>query len=203
MAGIFTCKALADVLNGESTPEEKVYAIYSLYGRAIDDGNVTKAAANAAKQDAMEQAKAEALQNAPKPNILDSEEYKALQANFDAYKTKQEARTSADYADVKPKFFDAVYDKIDRGENAKPIAEQMQAMRENFAEFFTPGDPGKEDPKPGKPQFGDDTGGGMPGGEKGNSSAAKKASVWRTRGVTANAFMARKETKKWLLYRLM
>ena len=92
MAGIFTRKALADVLNGESTPEEKVDAIYSLYGRAIDDGYVTKAAANAAKQDAMEQAKAEALQNAPKPNVLDSEEYKALQANFDAYKTKQQCR---------------------------------------------------------------------------------------------------------------
>lgn len=170
MAGIFTRKALADVLNGESTPEEKVDAIYSLYGRAIDDGYVTKAAANAAKQDAMEQAKAEALQNAPKPNILDSEEYKALQANFDAYKTKQEARTSADYADVKPKFFDAVYDKIDRGENAKPIAEQMQAMRENFAEFFTTKEQ-PDDKKPGKPQFGENTGGGQPSGEKGVSLA--------------------------------
>lgn len=170
MAGIFTRKALADVLNGESTPEEKVDAIYSLYGRAIDDGYVTKAAANAAKQDAMEQAKAEALQNAPKPNILDSEEYKALQANFDAYKTKQEARTSADYADVKPKFFDAVYDKIDRGENAKPIAEQMQAMRENFAEFFTT-QKQTDDKKPGKPQFGGNTGGGQPSGEKGVSLA--------------------------------
>lgn len=170
MAGIFTRKALADVLNGESTPEEKVDAIYSLYGRAIDDGYVTKAAANAAKQDAMEQAKAEALQNAPKPNILDSEEYKTLQANFDAYKTKQEARTSADYADVKPKFFDAVYDKIDRGENAKPIAEQMQAMRENFAEFFTTQEQ-PDDKKPGKPQFGENTGGGQPSGEKGVSLA--------------------------------
>lgn len=170
MAGIFTRKALADVLNGESTPEEKVDAIYSLYGRAIDDGYVTKAAANAAKQDAMEQAKAEALQNAPKPNILDSEEYKALQANFDAYKTKQEARTSADYADVKPKFFDAVYDKIDRGENAKPIAEQMQTMRENFAEFFTTQEQ-PDDKKQGKPQFGDNTGGGQPSGEKGVSLA--------------------------------
>ena len=168
MAGIFTRKALADVLNGESTPEEKVDAIYSLYGRAIDDGYVTKAASNAAKQDAMEQAKAEALQNAPKPNILDSEEYKALQANFDAYKTKQEARTSADYADVKPKFFEAVYDKIDRGENAKPLAEQLQAMRENFAEYFTTQDP-PDDKKPGKPQFGDDTSGGQPSGEKGVS----------------------------------
>lgn len=170
MAGIFTRKALADVLNGEGTPEEKVDAIYSLYGRAIDDGYVTKAAANAAKQDAMEQAKTEALQNAPKPNVLDSEEYKTLQANFDAYKTKQEARTSADYAGVKAKFFDAVYDKIDRAEGAKPIAEQMKEMREKYEEFFEPND-GKDDPKPGKPQFGDNTGGGQPSGDKGVSLA--------------------------------
>ena len=168
MAGIFTRKALADVLNGESTPEEKVDAIYSLYGRAIDDGYVTKAAANAAKQDAMEQAKAEALQNAPKPNILDSEEYKTLQGEFNAYRTKQEARGSADYAGVKPKFFDAVYDKIDRSEGAKPIAEQMQDMRKNFEEYFTPQE---DDSKPGKPQFGDDTSGGQPSGDKGTSLA--------------------------------
>ena len=168
MAGIFTRKALADVMNGESTPEEKVDAIYSLYGRAIDDGYVTKAAANAAKQDAMEQAKAEALQNAPKPNILDSEEYKALQTEYNAYKIKQEARGSADYAGVKPKFFDAVYDKVDRSEGAKPIAEQLQAMRKDFEEYFTP----QEDPaKAGKPEFGDKTGGGQPSGEKGASLA--------------------------------
>lgn len=169
MAGIFTRKALADVLNGESTPEEKVDAIYSLYGRAIDDGYVTKAAANAAKQDAIEQAKADALKDAPKPSIADSDEYKALQSEFNAYKTKQEARSSADYAGVKPKFFDAVYDKIDRAEGAKPIAEQMQALRENFEEYFNPADDDKTDPKPGKPQFGDNTGGGQPSGDKGVS----------------------------------
>ena len=169
MAGIFTRKALADVLNGESTPEEKVDAIYSLYGRAIDDGYVTKAAANAAKQDAIEQAKVEALKDAPKPDVKESDEYKTLQAEYSAYKTKQEARSSADYAGVKPKFFDAVYDRIDRADGAKPIAEQLQAMRAEYEEFFTPEEPGKDDPKPGKPQFGDETGGGMPGGKKDNS----------------------------------
>ena len=46
----------------------------------------------------------------------------------------------------------------------------MQAMRENFAEFFTTqGQP--DDKKPGKPQFGENTGGGQPSGEKGVSLA--------------------------------
>lgn len=168
MAGIFTRKALTAILTGEGR-EEEINTIMALYGKAIEDGYVSKTIAEEDRAAAITAALEDAKKNAPAPDIKNSDEYKALQTEYNAYKVKQEARTSADYADVKPKFFDAVYDKIDRGENAKPIAEQMQAMRENFAEFFTPGDPGKEDPKPGKPQFGDDTGGGMPGGEKGNS----------------------------------
>ena len=42
MAGIFTRKALSAILAEETTPEEKVDALFSLYGRAIDDGYVTK-----------------------------------------------------------------------------------------------------------------------------------------------------------------
>ena len=178
MAGIFTRKALADVLNAESTPEEKVDAIYSLYGRAIDDGYVTKAAANAAKEDAVEKAaekaKADALAGVEKPNVKDSDEFKALLADFNAYKERQTARDSEDFAGVKPKFFDAVYDKIDRAEGAKPIAEQMQAIREKFEEFFNPAEEGDDKSKNaggGKPQFGDGSGGGQPSGEKGASLA--------------------------------
>lgn len=178
MAGIFTRKALADVLNAESTPEEKVDAIYSLYGRAIDDGYVTKAAANAAKEDAVEKAaekaKADALAGVEKPNVKDSDEFKALLADFNAYKERQTARDSEDFAGVKPKFFDAVYDKIDRTEGAKPIAEQMQAIREKFEEFFNPAEEGDDKNKGaggGKPQFGDGSGGGQPSGEKGESLA--------------------------------
>ena len=50
MAGIFTRKALMDVLNdADMTPEQRADQIYSLYGRAIDDGFVTKNASTAAK----------------------------------------------------------------------------------------------------------------------------------------------------------
>lgn len=166
MAGIFTRKALTDVLSSETTPEEKVDAIYSLYGRAIDDNYVTKAAANAAKQDAVEQAKADALKDVPAPDIKNSDEYKALQTEYNAYKVKQEARTSADYAGVKPKFFDAVYDRVDRGENAKPVKEQLDEMRVQFEEFFNPTDDAGKGGNAGKPEFGGSSGGGQPGGDK-------------------------------------
>lgn len=169
MAGIFTRKALTDVLNSETTPEEKVDAIYSLYGRAIDDNYVTKAAANAAKQDAVEQAKADALKDVPPVDVKASNEYKALQTEYNAYKVKQEARTSADYAGVKPKFFDAVYDRVDRSEGAKPVKEQLDAMRADFEEFFNPTDDNGKGGQPGKPQFGAGTGGQQPSGEKGAS----------------------------------
>lgn len=169
MAGIFTRRALQEILSGESTPEEKADAIYSLYGRAIDDGYVTKAAANASKADAVEQAKADALKNVPKPDAKESEEYKGLLAEFNAYKTKQDARNSKEYADVKPKFFEAVYDKIDRTENAKPLEDQLKALRADFEEYFNPEEPADDKPKPGKPVFGSDTGGDLPKGNKGDS----------------------------------
>jgi hypothetical protein len=57
MAGIFTRKALADILNnGDLTPEERADQIFSLYGRALDDGYITKNAAQAAQDAAIKTA---------------------------------------------------------------------------------------------------------------------------------------------------
>ena len=57
MAGIFTRKALTDILNnGDLTPEERADSIFSLYGRALDDGYVTKGAAQAAQDAAIKTA---------------------------------------------------------------------------------------------------------------------------------------------------
>ena len=117
MAGIFTRKALSAILAEETTPEEKADAIFSLYGRALDDGYITKAAALAEKEAAVEAAK----KDVKLPPVQESSEYKALQAKFDGYIAMDNARNSADFATVKPKFFEAVYNKIDRSENAKPV----------------------------------------------------------------------------------
>lgn len=172
MAGIFTRKEIAKILaNDELTPEERTDQIFSLYGRALDDGYVTKGAAQAAQEAAIKTAQ-EAWQKEQKPiDVKETPEYKELQGQFDGYKTKQSARTSADYAEVKPKFFDRVYDLIDHADGAKPVGEQLADMRKEYEEYFT----AKAEPAPAKPQFGAKPEGGMPKGEEGAVAAFQNA----------------------------
>lgn len=148
MAGIFTRKALQDILTDENlTPEERTVQIYSLYGRSIEDGFVSKSAAKLAQDSAVEQAKADWEKNIPKPDIKASDEYKALLTEYEGYKTRQSARASEDYKEVKGKFFDTVYDMIDKD---KPVAEQLAEIRKNYEEYFNPAE--EEKPK-NTPQF--------------------------------------------------
>lgn len=170
MAGIFTRKAIAAILNDEAlTPEERTDQLFSLYGRALDDGYITKSAAQAATNAAVETAKAEAAKDFQIPDARESDAYKELQGKFDAYKQRQEARLSPDYAEVKPKFFDAVYDRIDRADGAKSVKEQLDAMRGEFEEYFnTPA----QEQKATQPQFGEQAEGSMPTGS-GEGSFAK------------------------------
>lgn len=172
MAGIFTRKEIAKILaNDELTPEERTDQIFSLYGRALDDGYVTKGAAQAAQEAAIKTAQ-EAWQKEQKPvNVKEAPEYIELQQQFDGYKTKQSARTSADYAEVKPKFFDRVYDLIDHADGAKPVTEQLADLRKEYEEYFT----AKADPAPAKPQFGAKPEGSMPKGEEGAVAAFQNA----------------------------
>lgn len=168
MAGIFTRKTIAAILNDEGlTPEERTDQIFSLYGRAVDDGYITKSAAQAATNAAIEEAKAQAVKEFKLPDVKDSPEYKDLQSRFDAYKTKQDARTSADFASVKPKFFDAVYDRIDRSDGAKPINEQLETLKKDYEEYFN-----AAEQKPSAPQFGGQSEGSLPKGD-GEGSFAK------------------------------
>ena len=99
------------------------------------------------------------------PVISETEEYKNLLNDFNAYKAKQNARLSEDYAGVKSKFFDAVYDMVDRSEGAKPIPEQLGAIREKYEEYFA------AEKKDEKPSFGGPTQGGAPTGKTGPSFA--------------------------------
>jgi hypothetical protein len=160
MAGIFTRKALSAILAEETTPEEKVDALFSLYGRAIDDGYVTKSSALAEKEAAVEAAK----KNVTHPPVQDSDEYKTLKAEFDGYKAMNNARTSADFSTVKPKFFEAVYNKLDHSEGAKPIKEQLDTIKQTYEEYFMP-----TEEKPSAPTFGAQTKGEPPKGDEGNA----------------------------------
>lgn len=176
MAGIFTRPEIAKILNDENlTPDERTDRIMSLRGRDIDEGFVSKSAAKAAQDEAIRQAK-DAWEKDHKPqeiNVKETDDYKALQAEFDGYKTRQAARLSDDYKEVKPKFFDMVYDRIDRADGAKPVTEQLADMRKDFEEYFIPAAP--QNPAPKLPQFGAKPEGGMPKGEEGAVAAFSKA----------------------------
>lgn len=171
MAGIFTRKEISKILSNEDlTPEERADQIFSLYGRALDDGYVTRNAAEAAQSAAIESARKEWEKNIPKTNVLETEEYKKLQGEFDGYKAKQTARNSAEFAGIKPKFFDRVYDLIDRADGAKPVTEQLAELKKDYEEYFN-----AADPAPTKPQFGAKPEGTMPKGEEGAVAAFQNA----------------------------
>ena len=153
MAGIFTRPELAKILNDESLDaDERVNRIMSLRGRDLDDGYISKSAARAAQDSAIEQAKAEWEKNLPKPDAKASEEYKALQNEYAGYRAMQEAKGSDDYKDVKGKFFDTVYGMVDRNEGAKPVSEQLAEIRKNYEEYFNPQGGNGDQPK-NTPQF--------------------------------------------------
>lgn len=177
MAGIFTRKSIAEIMSNEAlTPEERTDQVFSLYGRAIDDGFITKGAAAAAQASALEQAKTDWEKNLTKPDPRESDEYKALRGEFDAYKAMQTARASEDFKGVKGKFFETVYGLIDRKDGAKPVKDQMADIRKSYEEYFEP-EPQQQKP----PQFGAPQQGSMPKGNEG--AVAGFVNAWGFKGT--------------------
>lgn len=139
MGNIFTRKALGEIMGNEAlTPEQRTEQVFGLYGRALEDGYVARGAAAQARQAALESARAEWEKGVEVPDPRQSDAYKRLAGEFDAYKAMQAARGSKEYEGVKPKFFETVYGMVDRGEDAKPVAEQLAGIRENYEEYFVP-----------------------------------------------------------------
>ena len=173
MASIFTRKAVSDIMANEGlTPEQRTEQVFSLYGRALDDGYIAKGAAAQAQETALASAKAEWEKGLKVPDPKESDDYKSLQKQFDDYRTMQTARSSKDFEGVKPKFFETVYGMVDRGDGAKPVEEQLKGIREQYEEYFTEA---RQQPQP-KPTFGAPTEGSMPKGETG--AAKGFADAW-------------------------
>ena len=172
MSNIFTRKALNEIMSNEGlTPEQRTEQVFGLYGRALDDGYIAKTAAQQAQETALASAKAEWEKSVVKPDPKESDEYKALRGEFDAYKTMQEARSSEDFKEVKPKFFETVYGMISHEEGAKPIKDQLSEIRNGYEEYFTAP---IQQQKP--PTFGAPVQGAMPKGDE--SAATKFANAW-------------------------
>lgn len=163
MPKIFTRDALNKIMADENmTPEQRTEAVYGLYGRALDDGYIAKTAAQQAQQTALDNAKAEWEKGVKVPDPKESDDYKALQGEFNAYKAMQAARASEDYKGVKGKFFETVYGMVDRKDGAKPVTEQLADIRKGYEEYFEP-----EQRQQQKPTFGAPVEGSMPKGETG------------------------------------
>lgn len=170
MSNIFTRKALNDIMGNEGlTPEQRTEQVFSLYGRALDDGYIAKGAAQQAQQTALENAKAEWEKSVKVPDPKESDDYKTLQNQFNDYKAMQQARTSEDYKGVKGKFFETVYGMVDRKDGAKPVAEQLADIRKGYEEYFEP------EKSQQKPTFGAPVEGSMPKGDQGAVAAFSQA----------------------------
>ncbi len=169
MGNIFTRGAIGKIMsNEELSPEQRTEEVFSLFGRALDEGYIAKSAAQAAQETALNNAKTEWEKGLTKPDPKESEEYKALQGQFDAYKAMQSARTSEDFSAVKPQFFETVYGMISREDGAKPVKDQLAEIRNNYEEYFA------SQPAP-KPTFGAPTAGSMPTGDEGAAAQFMKA----------------------------
>lgn len=178
MGNIFTRKALNDIMGNEGlTPEQRTEQVFSLYGRALDDGYIAKTAAAQAQQTALESAKAEWEKGVKAPDPTESDAYKSLKGEFDAYRAMQTARGSKAYEGVKPKFFETVYGMVDRGDGAKPVEEQLKGIRENYEEYFTEARQQTQ-----RPTFGAPVEGSMPKGETGAVAGFSQAWGFGTRG---------------------
>ena len=142
MAGIFTRPALDKIIrNSELTDEQKTDQLFSLYGRALDDGFIAKSAAEEAKQAAVDAAKAEF--KVPEPiDVKTTPEYMELQHERDRLR----AINGDDFATVKPKFREQVFDMLDRSDKAQPVSEQLNGIKEKYEEFFTATQP-EEQPR--------------------------------------------------------
>ena len=150
MAGIYTRSEVDKIIrNSELTDEQKTEQLFALHGRALDDGYVSKRAAEDAKTQAVEAAKA----GFKVPDPVDPKttpEYMELAKERDMLR----AIGGDDFSKVKPKFRETVFGMLDRGEKAASVADQLTGIREKYEEYFVPDAPAQNDPKPANlPQY--------------------------------------------------
>lgn len=144
-------------LKAQGLTDEQIEYIMTEGGRSLS-ANYTLTSDVQAKIDAAVQA----AQPAP-VDVKTSQEYLELMTERDMLR----AIGGDDFASVKPKFREQVFGMLDRGTDAKPVAEQLTGIREKYDEYFIQQEQPQNQPKP---QFGSPDKGAMP---KGNESAVE------------------------------
>lgn len=134
MAGIYTRNEVDKIIrNSELTEEQKVEQLFGLHGRALDDGYISKRAAEEAKNNAVEAAKA-GIQIPEPVDPKTTPEYLEILRERDMLR----AIGGDDFSKVKPKFRETVFGMLERGENAAAVADQLTGIREKYEEYFMP-----------------------------------------------------------------
>ena len=110
-------------------------------------------------QERIDAAVLKAQADVPAPNVAETDEYKALQGEFDTFKKKVELSKELKNGGVKEKFIDQVFALLEDG---KPTEEQLGGIREKYEEYFNPPDTNGQ---AASPQFGADVKGTMPSGK--------------------------------------
>ena len=142
MAGIYTRGEVDKIIrNSELTDEQKTEQLFALYGRALDAGYVSKQAAEDAKNQAVDAAKAGF-------KVPDPVDPKTTPEYMEILKERDMLRTIGgdEFTSVKPKFRETVFGMLDRGEKAAAIADQLTGIKEKYEEYFLPAEYGKNDP---------------------------------------------------------
>ena len=143
-------------LKAQGFSDEQIEYIMTESGRSLSANYTLTSDVQARIDEAVK-----AAQPAP-IDVKTSQEYLELATERDMLR----AIGGDDFAGVKPKFREQVFGMLDRGSDAKPVAEQLTGIREKYDEYFIP----QEQPNPPKPQFGSPDKGAMP---KGNESAVE------------------------------
>ena len=135
-------------LESKGLNEDQIAYIMTESGRALSADYMPKSSL----QEEIEKAKQTWQQDAPPVDVTKTEEYIKLASENDMLRTT----TSEDFAQVKPKFRETVYSKLNRAQGAPPIAEQLNEIAKEYEEYFIPAEqPAKNTPvysqKPPKP----------------------------------------------------
>ena len=141
MANIYTRNEVDKIIrNSELTDEQKTEQLFALHGRALDDGYVSKRAAEDAKNQAVEAAKAGF-------KIPDPVDPKTTPEYMEIVKERDMLRAIGgdDFSSVKPKFRETVFGMLDRSEKAAAVADQLTGIKEKYEEYFVP-EQSKNDP---------------------------------------------------------
>ena len=146
-----------EFLIGHGVPEAQAEAVLEAHAAALEAalaGTVPKEEVQRRIDAALEEAGA------------DGEALQRLQAERDMLRTiGGEA-----FEGVKPKFREQVYALLDRGRRARPVAEQLEAIRERYEEYFVSAEPSER-----LPRFGGPTRGSMPRGALGAADQFSRA----------------------------